>query len=99
MRVIQAFDKIADRADKRDDVVFQIGHVLKALKIGNSCFRARIQSKSGTESIRSKSLKKAILGAQLDEFRSTVLFDRHDRAGCFKDDKLSGGTEYQFSNL
>jgi hypothetical protein len=36
---------------------------------------------------------------QPDEFRFAPLFDRHNRAGCFKDNILSGGAKHQFSNL
>ena len=31
--------------------------------------------------------------------RFAPLFDRHNRAGCFQDDILGGGTKHQFSNL
>jgi len=36
---------------------------------------------------------------QPNEFRLTPLFNRHNRAGCFQDDILGGGTKHQFSNL
>jgi hypothetical protein len=51
MRVVKSFEKIANRADKRNDVVFQIDHgFTKSRKFESSWIRAKTKWAFGDKS-------------------------------------------------